>query len=483
MQRAFRDGDLSLYRQVEKQIMTMLDTGVLKPGDRLPSLRRMSVKVDVSLSTIHQAYLELEKKGVIAARPRSGFYVRSSFRQPPPPDTRPRADLSPQPVKRAELIQMVVKAVEDPAILPLGLAYPEDRLLPVDALGRMTSSLLRYHPARALHYEKLQGNEELRKQISFRSIDSGAFVDPQDLIVTSGALEAVHVALRVLTRPGDNVLVQSPCYFGFLQLLENMGLNAVEVRCAPEHGVMLSDVHDAVARLHVRAALLTPNFSNPDGSLTPNEVKKELVAFLNEHDIPLVEDDIYGDIHFGPGRPESCRTYDRKGLVLQCASFSKTLAPGYRVGWLAPGRFYDQALLVKTNINTTTTTITQMVIAEYLRAGRYDHHLKKLRRNIERQVQTMQTAVRRYFPNGIKVTRPQGGMVLWIELPKPVDSKALFLQAKQMNIGLAPGIIFSSQNRFNHYIRLGCGNIWSDHIELGIKRLGDLAADLGAKAA
>lgn len=455
--------------------MEQIESNALVPGDKLPSLRKQSSRLGVSLATVNQAYLELERKGVVEARPKSGFYVRSDFRAILDSPCRTPSDLVPTRASRGELIRTVFNGVGREDILPFGVATIGQELLPIKALSRLLISMIREAPLAAAQYETIEGNAELRRQIALRAAEDGCPARPEEVIVTSGCLEALNIALRCMTRPGDIVLIAVPAYYCFLHLLENLGLRAVEISSCPESGINPEDVRRAITLHDVKACILNPNFNNPDGSLTPDEAKKEIVAALSEKDIPLIEDEVYADLHFGPERPLSCRAFDTKGLVIQCSSFSKTLAPGYRVGWIMPGRFFKKAYAVKATTNICSATPTQAAVAEYLRSGQYLRHLKRLRGGIEEQMRHMQYLISRHFPESTKVTRPSGGAVLWLELTAGVDSVDFFYRALDMGIGVAPGVVFSSQDKFNNYIRLSCGHAVSKDMEKGIQTLGELA--------
>lgn len=469
------------YVAVEKQIMEQIEHGVLRPGDKLPSLRKQSSRLRVSLATVNQAYVELERKGVVEARPKSGFYVRSGFRGALEPPCRTPSDLVPTSATRGELIRTVFKGVGREDILPFGVATIGQELLPIKALSRILIAMVRETPMAAAQYEPIEGDPELRRQIALRVAEDGVPSRPEEVVVTSGCLEALNIALRVLTRPGDIVLIAVPAYYCFLHLLENLGLRAVEISSCPEHGINPEDVRRAVTLHDVRACIFNPNFNNPDGSLTPDEAKKEIVSILAKKDIPLIEDEVYADIYFGPVRPLSCRAFDSKGLVVQCSSFSKTLAPGYRVGWIMPGRYFTKAFEVKATTNICSATPTQRAVAEYLRAGLYQRHLKRLRGGIEEQMRHMLCLIARYFPESTRVTRPTGGAVLWLELASSVDSVKYFYRALEMGIGVAPGVAFSSQDKFNNYIRLSCGHAVSQDLEAGIQVLGELARSMAVE--
>lgn len=467
-----------LYQAVERRIMEMIESGALARGQKLPSLRAMRTRTGLSLSTVNQAYLELEAKGVIESRPRSGFFVRRSFRTMETPQARP-ADSAPRAVNRGQLIQTVLEAlVGSPQLAPLGVICPTIELLPAKTLGRILARVLRERPEQAMGYETILGNAELRRQISFRCADPGAALGPDDLLITSGAMEALSISLRALTRPGDNVLIQSPTYYCFLQLIENLGLRAVEVPSCPGEGVNPADVAEALKKYQVKLCILCPNYNNPDGALTPDRAKREILRLLEDRDIPLVEDDVYADLHFSGARPGSFKALDRKGLVLLCSSFSKTVCPGWRVGWLAPGRFRDKVLEVKATTNVCTASPNQMAMAEFLAAGLYERQLKRLRSAVEKQMRLMRAHLSRCFPAGTRVTEPRGGAVLWVELPRGADAVELFYRARDAGVGIAPGPIFTTQAGFDDCIRLSCGGVWSPGLERALEVLGELASEL-----
>jgi DNA-binding transcriptional MocR family regulator len=475
-------GATALYRYtlVGKHILGLIESGALKPGERIPSLRQMSSKMRVSITTVSQAYVELESQGVIESRPKSGFFVRANFRQLlPPPAAEPTRPMEPREVNRSELIRTVLDHLGRRDILPFGVACPDESLLPGRDLSRIMAAVLRDEPNRAMGYECICGNHELRKQIALRCIDAGVSVMPDDIIVTTGAMEGISIAIRCLTRPGDVVIIQSPAFYCFLQLLDALGLRVIEIPSHPESGIAPADIAGVINQYDVKVCILNSNFNNPDGVIMPDEAKEEIVNLLARKSIPLIEDDVSGDLHFGPARPQVCKKFDRQGLVMLCSSFSKTISPGYRVGWLIPGRFNAKAQAIKVTTSLCTSSPPQMAIAEFLRTGKYERHLKRLRAAIENQMRAMQLAVSRYFPSGTKVTRPTGGAVLWIELPQEVDSKEYFFHARANGIGLVPGLIFSTQDKFQHFVRLTCSGVWTREIEQGIETLGKMAAHMG----
>jgi len=463
------------YTQVGRNILELIESGTLKPGDRIPSLRQMSAKMRVSVTTVSQAYMELESQGVVESRPKSGFFVCSGFRKLPPPPASPvKTPIEPRALNRSELIGTVRDLLGRTDILPFAVACPDPSLLPGKDLGRIMASALREDAERAIGYETVRGNAELRKQIAFRCMDAGVSVQPDDIIITTGAMEAISIAVRCITRPGDLVVIQSPAYYCFLHLLDTLGLRVIEIPSRPEGGISPQDLADAINQYDVKACIFNLNFSNPDGSVVPDEAKKEIVELLAAKSIPLIEDDVSGDIHFGPNRPQVCMKYDKKGTVMLCSSYSKTIAPGYRIGWLIPGKYFERAQGIKVDTSVCSASPPQVAVAEFLRTGRYERHLKRLRAAIETHMHTMQLAISRYFPPETKVTRPAGGLALWVELPENTDSRDLFFRARAQGIGIMPGLICSTFEKYKNFIRLTCCGIWNKEIEGGIEKLGQM---------
>jgi DNA-binding transcriptional MocR family regulator len=318
----------------------------------------------------------------------------------------------------------------------------------------------------------------LRKQIAQRLLLSGCTLSPDQVVITSGCVEAVVLALRVLCKPGDTVAIETPVYFNFLQLIEDLGLKALEIPASPRGGISLEALEYALDRNvgDVKACIVITNFNNPLGGRMSDEGKQRLVEMLEEHKVPLIEDDIYGDLSHNDDRPSVAKSFDTSGNVLLCSSFSKTVAPGYRVGWIAAGRYQDQIERGKMLVNVATASPTQLAIAEFLANGGYEHHLRSVRRVYARQVAQMGDAIGRTFPPGTRVSRPQGGFVLWVEMPEAIDSLALYEKSKALGITIAPGSIFSVDGNYRNCIRLNAA-YWNSAVEVAIETLGRLAAE------
>ena len=462
------------YEKVEKRIMGMISQGMLNPGEKLPSLRSVSRNMGFSLTTVIQAYAELEKKGVIQSRERSGFFVHPDLSPLDKPDKGEAFNANPTSVNLSSRIQAVLDMVGRHNVLPFGVACPSEAVLPGKKLATIMGRVCREFPARSMEYETITGSAELKTQLAMRCMESGMQTGPGDLIITSGALEGISIALRALTRPGDNVIVQSPTYYCFLQLLEVLKLRAIEVPSCPESGISPNDVAQALSRFNISAAVLCPTYNNPDGSLTTESAKREITRMMAQRNIPLIEDDVYGEVSFTQPRPRTCKNFDQDKNVILCSSFSKTLAPGYRIGWMLPGKYFDRCLEVKATTNVCTATPPQLALAEALKSGLYDQHIKRYLKVIADQMQTIRYSVGRYFPEGTRATSPSGGLALWLELDRSVHGRKVFEKALEQNVGIVPGFLFSPSDRFTNFIRLTVTGRWDREMEEGIKVLGEI---------
>ena len=431
-----------LYENIADRIARLIRKGTYRTGEKIPSVRSLSKQMDVSMSTAVKAYFHLENQGLIEARPQSGYYVRHQLsRVLPEPDEGLSAP-APTRVSVGELVMMVMRDMRNPGLVPLGVATPNPENLPADKLNRILSKVARCNSSQAISYEFPPGNERLRVQLAQRALKAGCSLTPDQFVITSGCLEAVMLSLRAVCRPGDTVAIETPIFYNLLQLIEMLDLKALEIPTHPINGISLPALRYALEHNPVHACLVIPNFNNPFGSRMPEENKQELVMLLASHDIPLIENDVYGDLGFLHERPGIAKRYDKKGLVIHCSSFSKTLAPGYRVGWVVAGRFQESIERLKAVNNIATATLPQMAIAEFLANGGYDQYLRKIRGIYGRQTSLMAKAVERYFPKGTKVNTPSGGFVLWVEMPVGVDSIQLYEEALRCGITIAPGTIF-----------------------------------------
>jgi DNA-binding transcriptional MocR family regulator len=463
------------YEELADTIARMVENGALRPGSRAPSLRRICKDHGASLSTALQAYQLLEDRGVLEARPRSGFYV---IGRAGPVLATPAVSRLPGTPIRISIAATVLKLLEcaaDPRLVPLGCAIPSAELLAGGRLDRFLARTARLRGADYNIYTVPKGDLRLRQEIARRALRWGQALSPEDIIVTCGCTEALMLALRTVTRPGDVVAIESPTYFGLLHSLEDLGLRALELPTDPVAGVDLAALERALQRKAVAACLFSSCFNNPLGCTAPDDKKRELLRLLARHRIPLIEDDIYGDLYFGSERPKPFVSFDPSGKTIYCSSFSKTIAPGYRIGWVASGGHAEAILERKLASTLSGPALPQAALAEFLSCGGYDSHLRRLRRVFADSMDRMTRVIERRFPRGTRVSRPAGGFVLWVELPGDIDSRALLDEALRRGICFTPGDVFSATTRYRHCLRLSCGHGWDDRIEAGLAVIGELA--------
>lgn len=463
-----------LYQRLANGLATSIERGLYQPGDKLPAIRLISEKQRVSPATVVAAYRQLELSGYVEVRPRSGFYVRARPRLALGEPEVSRPGNRPKPVTSGERVMELLRASRGPGVVPLGAAVPDVANLPARMIERALASAAHHHRVRACSYESVPGLPELRQQIARLMAESGSQVEPDDVLITNGCQEALFLSLKILTRPGDVVALESPTYHGLLQVVDSLGLKALEIPTHPGDGLSLEALELAFEQWPVKACVVVPNFSNPLGSCMSDHRKRRLVELAGRYGVALVEDDIYGNLAFSGERPTCLKSFDRDDRVFHCSSFSKSLSPGLRVGWVVSGRYSQVLAHQKYLLNAASPTLTQIAVATLLESGRYQRHLRFLRRALSRSVERVLAAVDKHFPEGTRVTRPEGGFVLWLELPPSVDALELADAAMAEKISIAPGPLFSATEKYRHHIRISCGQTWSESIERAIIRLSEL---------
>ena len=398
----------------------------------------------------------------------------SRARQAPPQRSRPAPARS-RAVAVSDLVFEVLAATRREDLTPLGSAFPSADLFPLSKLARaMAAGLRSLSPARIVE-DLPPGNERLRRQIALRYARAGVEIDPDEILITNGALEALTLSLQAVTRPGDAVVVESPTFYAALQALERLGLKAIELPCDRATGLDIAALAATLRRQRVAACWLMPSFQNPLGSTMPPEHRRELVELLGAHDVPLVEDDVYAELYHGAHPPVPAKAFDTKGLVMLCGSFSKCLAPGYRVGWVAGGRYAQSLERAKIMTTLSTAVPSQQALAEYLAHGGYERHLRRLRRTLARQCDLASRLSARLFPAGTRLNTPAGGYFLWVELPEHVDTLQLHARALEAGISLAPGRMFSAAPRFGNCLRLNCGHPRDPRFEPALRAVAAMA--------
>jgi DNA-binding transcriptional MocR family regulator len=461
-----------LYEKIVADFERQIMNEVLVAGDRLPSVRAVCRIYQVSMSTTLEAYHRLESKNLIKAKPQSGYFVRYM------PGTWPAmpAASRPSPATTAEpadqLVRRVYEGLNGKNMTALSMGVPATELLPVAKLNKQLLRATRALPGGGTGYSSAQGNEKLRRFIATGALKWEGNLHPDSLITTNGCSHAIALSLMATTKTGDTIVVESPTFFGILQLARSLGLKVLEIPTHPVYGVAPETLKNILEKKKPAAVVLMTNFSNPLGSTMPDENKKEFVRLFQKHGRPLIEDDIYGDLYFSGNRPGTCKTYDEEGWVLYCSSFSKTLAPGYRTGWVAPGRFFQQVYNIRLFQNLSAHTVLEESVANFLENGSYERHLDRFRAALHANAIRYLRAVSDYFPPGTKTTRPRGGFFLWLQLQNGSDTSEIFEMALKHKISFAPGRIFSLQRQFTNCMRLSYGFPWTGELDRALKILG-----------
>ena len=465
----------SRYRAIADHMERAIRAGTYAVGARLPSVRQLCRDWTASITTVVAAYNLLEQRGLIDARAQSGHFAKAAA--PVHEPTMQRPSPSPTGVGLDQLALMVMKDSLDPRLAPFGPVMPDPDLVPAAELHRIIAGLARSGDTGMMTYGMPPGSRDLRVAIARRATAYGCSVGPDDVVTTAGALEALTLALRATCSHGDTVAIESPMYYGLLQAIEALGLRVVEIPSHPRDGMVLEALRVALDEFQIGAVVAMPNGSNPLGSRMDDGTKRELVELLARRDVPLIEDDVYGDLAHDGTRPRPAKSFDRQGLVLWCSSFSKTAAPGLRVGWIAAGRYQAKIEHLQFTSSVGPSPLTQTIMATFLSSGGYDRFLRRARMAYAERTAAMADAVLAVFPAGTRVTRPTAGFALWVELPRGIDAQSLYAAALPALIAITPGPLFSAKLRYRHFIRLNAAQ-WRDPWKEHLGRLGALARKL-----
>lgn len=470
------------YKAYAEDVARLIRAGTLAPGQGLPSVRDVGAQRGLSPVTVLKAYHRLEAQGLIEARPRSGFYVVQSLPRPAPLPRGRGSSARALPVHKADFIHEVLYASKTPELVPLGSAFPSPTLFPIARLGRsMSRAMKRLDPWRAVR-DLTPGSLRLRQLLALRYQISGTAVDAEELIITDGALEGLNLCLQAVTQPGDTVLIESPTFYAALQSIQRLGLRALEVPSDPAGGMDLQALEKVLQRHQPAACWVMTNFQNPTGLSMSDAHKEALVRLLARYKVPLIEDDVYGEIHFGGHRPRPAKAFDQDGGVLHCSSLSKCLAPGFRVGWAAAGRYTEVVQQLKLGSTLSTSLPAQVALEDYLAEADFERQLKLFRSSLQQGRDDLLEMVRRYFPAGTQVRVPEGGYFAWLELPAGVDSMLLHQEALGRDISLAPGAIFCAREMRSSALRLNYGHPEDGRIPAALQWLGQQAAELAEAA-
>ena len=471
---------MKLYEKLVSDIEQLVAKGVLLPGERIPSVRQTSQQHKLSITTVLRAYVKLESMGVIESRPQSGYFVRARAGDARATDLCMQASQPstvPAEVHVSRLVLSTLRSIGLHDAIPLGSPYPDPSLFPWERINQYAGAVARRNRAWNVTDDLPPGNPQLIREIARRYMENGLAVDPDEIIVTVGATEAINLCLQAVAKPGDTIAVESPTFYAMLMAVERLGMKVVEVSTDPYDGISIEALADIMARQPIAAVMVMPNFQNPLGFQMSDQRKRALVQLLEQHDVPAIENGVYNELYYGDAHPSSLKSWDRKGMVLHCSSFSKSLSSAQRVGWALAGRYRGKVEELKFLNTLATSSFPQLAIAEYLQNDGYEQHLRRTRKAYAQQARIMAAAVLRFFPAGTKISHPQGGYVLWVELPGDIDSMQLYRRALECKITVGPGRMFSVSQAYKHCIRLNYSYPWSVGVEQAIILLGKLITE------
>ena len=471
---------IPLYQRFAEQLATSIKAGVLQPGERVTSVRIASQQHKVSVTTVVRAYELLESRGIIESQPQSGYFVRQTNK---PGDLRKALPATADSQQSSEvdvsrLVLATLKTIQQDGKIPLASPYPNPALFPTARISQYAGKIMRDVVQTSVFDDLPPGHPDLLRQIARRYLETGMNVAPEDIVITVGATEAINLCLQAVAKPGDTIAVETPTFYAMLHAIERLGMRALEIPADPRTGIDIDMLAECLKTQKIAACMVMPNFQNPLGFMMPDSHKQRLVALAEQYDLPLIEDAVYSELHYGSAHPTSLKSYDTKGLVLHCSSFSKSLTSAYRVGWAIPGRYRAQVEKLKFLNTLSTPTVPQRAIAEYLTKGGYERHLRRVRRHLTQQRDLMRHFVLRFFPAGTRVSEPEGGYILWLELPAIVDAMALYRRCLDVGITIAPGRIFAATNRYSHFIRLNYSYAWTTEIEQALKTIASIITEL-----
>nr|WP_315033139.1 PLP-dependent aminotransferase family protein [uncultured Chryseobacterium sp.] len=432
---------------IEEQIRN----GILQARDRLPSVREVKQKYKLSTSSVQSGFEYLMIKGLVESSPRSGYFVAEKVEENIP-ETKIRL---PAVVRDHVFMKnMMLTSRRTSESTSFNSAVPGDLLIPQKLILRTMQEVIREKGASLLRYYPSNGLEKLRKQISQQIGMHGCLFNPEEIIITDGALQALTIALRSVTQAGDVVAVDSPCVFSVLETIANLDLKVVEIPVHYRTGFDTEYFRKICDENNIRALVVTPNFHNPTGIIMADETKKELLDIAEKYQLCIIENDMYSDLYFNETRPNCIKNFDKKGVVMTYSSFSKTLAPGIRLGWLHAGNFYYRAERAKFILGRSVSPIYQELILKLLQGNSYERHLRSFRKKLNQQAVQVLDVLRKSFAEGSYFHRPEGGYSIWGQLPENTDMEKFYKYCEKAGILFTPGDTFSFSNRYSHHFRI-----------------------------
>ena len=458
-----------LYLAIEQSFREEIESGQRIPGDRMPSIRELCSARNISKSTALTAYSRLEAEGLIEARVRSGYFVakpkQTAARLKIPDTSQP--NLNPTPVSAS---QVLLDIMQQGAAFDLLAGSHNDSGSGNEQLRRSLGRALRRQSIHEQnYYDEPQGNHALRTQLALRLGHGGSRHHADDLVITAGCQHALLLALMATTQRGGVVAVESPGFYGLFQLLESLGLQALEIPSSAQTGISPDALELALQHWDVQVLVVSPCYATPTGASMPELNKQRLLAITQKQNIPIIEDDIYGELHFGLQRPRTLYSYSESDNVLLCSSFSKSLSRDLRLGWIAPGKYMEEVKHFKLVTSLATSQTLQQGVTEFLQQGGLDRHLRQQRQKLKQQCHQLLHKLPELLPSITSCSQPEGGLALWAELPPEINTIELYAKARKKGVILTPGRLFTAQERYLNFLRISFAH------ELDARRLSSLS--------
>mgnify|MGYP000182785161 CR=1 FL=1 len=471
------DNSQPLYRQLADSLEEAIKVGTIVGGQRLPSVRALARSEGISISTALSVYRDLEHRGMVEARPKSGYFARASCCLPALEPLEP--DASPVQITTTGLMRDFTREASEFRGVAFGAALPSHKLLPVRELGRAVTATMHREGNESVALLEPLGLPALRQVVAARMLNAGCRVAPEEIVITNGCSEALSLALQVCTRPGDVVAVECPSFYGTLLAIHGLGRQVLEIKTCPKDGLSVEAFEQACRKAPPRVLVVSPSVQNPTGACMSEASKLRLLEIAAEYGVTIIEDDVFGELaREGGSRPWALKSRAQDADVIYCSSFSKILSPGFRLGWIVPGRYLEAIRSTKIVQTWGGPGLLQRSVVRMLHAGSLENRIRQLVKETDATRRKALAVIDESFPQGVAVANSQYGYLLWLRLPGHVDSMPLYHQAaKRLGVNFAPGVIFSATGQFSDHLRLNLGFPWNDGVELALRQLGALLCE------
>lgn len=458
---------------VANTVRKQLESGSIRFGEKMPSVRKLSHEFNVSISTALEVYRYLESIGYISAKERSGYFAAYTS-----PDSTSYSNKLYKAVagkiRTKDLILEVFLSSNEPDHVSFGVGAPHPGIMPYKRVNRKLNQLIKANSDIVAKYTLPPGYKKARQAIAKWVKPFCGVVDAEDVLLTEGCLEAIHLALNIYTKPGDYVAVESPAYFGILQTIGNSHLKAIEIPTCPTGGMEPEALLKATKEYDIKAIILTCHAQNPLGFIMSEKDKLKILEICSKKNIQIIEDDIYGDMVFSSKRELALKAFDKDGIVTYCASFSKTVAPGLRLGWcIPPQNKMPDFVEHKITLNVASNSIGQHILPEILDPQDMKKIISEQKAYYKKQVEIYTNYLQSSIQAEFEITKPQGSYFLWCKV-KGLDSVNLFHQCLEKKVSISPGPIFSASGAFKDCFRLNCSLPFDTKTEKALKVVCDL---------